>query len=352
MLVGVRAINSSAAARLLVGYSALASFVYGTDTVLLVSVSEHKLGTGANGFGYLMAGLGVGGVLMAGGVNKLAGSSRLALIITTGMAVYCLPTALLTIVHAPAIAFVLQVIRGGGTLVVDVLAVTALQRAMPSDLLARVFGVFFAFILGAISLGTLIMPSVVSALGLDGALLLMAFAPVAGGLLGYPGLVRLDRASVARMAELAPRIAALEGVGILAMASRPVLERLAQAATEITVPAGEVVVRQGDEADALYVILDGSFAVTSVGEAGGPERFIRTMGPGTLFGEIGLLERIPRTATVTTVEPGRCLRIDGDTFLDVLSTAQPASALVEGARARLANTHPSRRPTYVPAAAS
>ena len=35
---------------------ALVSFVYGTDTVLFVGVSAHKLGTGPNGFGYLLAG--------------------------------------------------------------------------------------------------------------------------------------------------------------------------------------------------------------------------------------------------------------------------------------------------------
>ena len=51
---------------------ALVSFVYGTDTVLFVGVSAHKLGTGANGFGYLLAGLGIGGVLMAAAVDKLA----------------------------------------------------------------------------------------------------------------------------------------------------------------------------------------------------------------------------------------------------------------------------------------
>ncbi len=40
---------------------------------------------------------------------------------------------------------------------------TALQRAVASDQLARVFGVFFAFVLGAIALGTVITPIVVSA---------------------------------------------------------------------------------------------------------------------------------------------------------------------------------------------
>ena len=74
MVVGVRTIASLPAARTLVAYSALVSFVYGTDTVLFIAVSEHRLGTGSEGFGYLLAGLGVGGVLMAGAVDRLAGS--------------------------------------------------------------------------------------------------------------------------------------------------------------------------------------------------------------------------------------------------------------------------------------
>ena len=41
-------------------------------------------------------------------------------------------------------AFVVQVVRGAGTLFVDVLAVTAMQRTLPSDVMARVFGAFGA----------------------------------------------------------------------------------------------------------------------------------------------------------------------------------------------------------------
>ncbi len=102
MMVGVRTIAALSAARTLVAYSVLVSFVYGTDTVLFVGVSAHRLGTGAEGFGYLLAGLGVGGVLAAGAVDRLAGSRRLAVIILAGTLGYSLPTALLVAIHAPA----------------------------------------------------------------------------------------------------------------------------------------------------------------------------------------------------------------------------------------------------------
>ena len=59
------------------------------------------------------------------------------------MAVYCLPTLVLPGQStSPIVAFAAQVVRGAGTLVVDVLAITALQRTLPGDVLARVFGAF------------------------------------------------------------------------------------------------------------------------------------------------------------------------------------------------------------------
>jgi CRP-like cAMP-binding protein/MFS family permease len=352
MLVGLRTIAELPAARVPVAMCALVSFVYGTDTVLFVGASQEKLGTGPEGFGYLLAGLGVGGVLMAVAVDRMAASRRLAVVIVAGALVYCLPTALLTVVHAPVLAFALQVVRGAGTLVVDVLAVIALQRTVAPDRVARVFGVFFAIILGAITLGTVVTPAIVGALGLDGGLLVMAFLPAGLSLMAYPSLARLDREAAARLAGLAPRIAVLERLGIFAAAPQAVLERLAAAATEVDVPAGTIIVREGDPADALYVLLDGETVVTARGEAGTDEERLRTMGPGSYFGEIGLLERIPRTATVTADGDCRCYRIEGDAFLDALMATPPAASLLEGARTRLALTHPSRRLTYEPEATS
>ncbi|HEY1594859.1 MAG TPA: MFS transporter [Thermoleophilaceae bacterium] len=345
MAVGVQAIFSSGAATVLVMFSVLASFVYGTDTVLLVGVSDSQLGTGPQGFGYLLAGLGVGGILMALVVDRLASSRRLALIITGGMAVYCLPTALLVAVHAPGVAFALEVIRGGGTLVVDVLAITALQRAVSDDVIARVFGVFFALVLAAISLGTIVTPPIVDGPGLHTALYIMGFVPLGIGLLGYPSLVRIDREASSRLEELEPRIGLLAQLGIFASANRAVLERLAAACAVVRAGANESIVREGEEADALYVLVSGRVDVKARGE-GETERHIRVMEPGSYFGEIGVLERIPRTATVTALEDVELYRIEGTAFLDALATASATPSLLAGARTRLARTHPSLEPQF------
>ena len=270
MKVGVRTIMRLTAARTLVAYSVLVSFVYGTDTILFVSVSAHRLGSGPEGFGYLLAGLGAGGLLAAAAVDRLASSRRLGVVILLGALGYSLPTALLTVIHTPAVAFAVEVLRGASTLVVDVLAITALQRAVPSDQLARVFGVFFAFVLGAIALGTVLTPPVVSGFGLNSGLWTMALAPAALAAIGYPALRAIDRATEARARELAPTVALLETLEIFASARRPILERLAAAATEVRFAAGETIIREGDAADAVYVLVSGEVQVSARGEAGGP----------------------------------------------------------------------------------
>jgi MFS family permease len=346
MAVGARTIISLPAARILVAYCALVSFVYGTDTVLFVGVSQHRLGTGEEGFGYLLAALGIGGILTAAAVDRISRSRQLAPIILAGVAGYTLPTALLTVIHSVWLAFPMEILRGGATLVVDVMAITALQRSVPSEQLARVFGVFFAFVLGAISLGALITPLIVHAFGLNAGLWTMAVGPFAIGLLGYPALVAMDRASAVKAALLAPKVAVLEQLGIFATASRSILERLAAAEEEVTFSPAATIVREGDPADALYVLVEGEVEVTAHGEGEGPDHRIRTMTGPTYFGEIGVLEGIPRTATVTALTDCRCERIEGSTLLEALATAPASSSLMENARNRLLVTHPSRKLTY------
>ena len=341
--VGLRTIAESGSVAWLVAFCAAASFIYGTDVVLYVDVSQSKLGTGGDGFAYLLVGLGIGGVVAATGIHRLSQSGRLGGAVVAGLIAYCAPTALLIVVHAPAVAFMLQIVRGAGTLVVDVLAITALQRVLAPNLVARVFGVFDSVTIGAIGLGTLLTPAVVDLIGLDGALLAAGLVFPVFALGAYPTLRRLDVRAQARIAGLEPRLAALEQVAIFGSASRTALERLAAEAREVGVPAGSAIVREGQPADAFYVLIEGSVDIAARGEAGGPERHIRTMEPVSAFGEIGLLARSSRTATVTALQSSRLYRIRGEAFLEALSSAPASGAFVETARGRLALTHPSRQ---------
>jgi MFS family permease len=345
MAGGLAAFFESPTVMLLAGFSILASFVYGTDTVLFVVISRDQLGTGSAGYGYLLAALGVGGIVMAAFMNRIAAARRLGAIIVIGMAVFCLPTALLTVVHAPWIAFLLEVVRGAGTIVVDVLAITALQRLVKPEVVARVFGVFFAFALAAISLGALLVPILLGVVGLRTTLLIMGLAIPALSVVAYPWLRALDARALADLSAVEPRIATLQALDIFAGATRAALERLARSAVEETVGVGTVLIREGATADDFFVLTDGTVDVSAVGE-GGVEHALGKLVPPDYFGEIGLLERRPRTATVIAASPCTILRINGDDFVDSLTVANLSPATLGRVQLRLARTHPESTLTF------
>lgn len=107
------------------------------------------------------------------------------------------------------------------------------------------------------------------------------------------------------------------------------------------VPAGELVVHQGDEGDAYYVIESGEAEVSMAEVAGQSGHTVAHLGPGGAFGEEALLQGLPRNATVRMVTPGR-LRVLAKADFDALVMApivdeiEPAAArrLVEQGRAR------------------
>ena len=345
MATGIGAFFASPTVMLLAGFSILASFVYGTDTVLFVVVSKDLLGTGSTGYGYLLGALGVGGIVMAAFMNRVAAARSLGIIIVAGMAVYCLPTALLPLVHAPAVAALLEAVRGAGTIVVDVLAITAMQRLVNPDIVARVFGVFFALVLGAICLGALVAPILLGVLGLDGALLVMGLAIPVLSVAAYPWIRALDRQAHQQLAQMAPRLAVLQGFEVFAGTARGALESLARSATEERVAAGATMVAEDAEADDFYVLTAGEAEVSARGEARS-ERKLGTLTAPDYFGEIGLLERRPRTATVRATTPCTVLRIRGVDFLTALTSATPTPGALGLAQARLSRTHPSARLTF------
>jgi CRP-like cAMP-binding protein len=160
-------------------------------------------------------------------------------------------------------------------------------------------------------------------------------------LLALPLLLRNDQVASAAAAALAPRMASLERLDLFMNPSRASLEALAQSAQEITVAAGAIVMAEGDPADAFYVLTEGEFDVSAIGEAGAAPARVRTLGPGSYAGEIGLLARVPRTATVSAVVPCTLLRIAGEDFLSALTTMSASPSLLRNAQARMAVTHPS-----------
>jgi len=87
------------------------------------------------------------------------------------------------------------------------------------------------------------------------------------------------------------------------------LAALAERAVVEAWPCGAVVVRQGDEGDRFYVVLEGRAAVLSDG------RPVAELWPGDPFGEIALLHAVPRTATVESSTALVTMSLSGEDFL-------------------------------------
>ncbi len=82
---------------------------------------------------------------------------------------------------------------------------------------------------------------------------------------------------------------------------------------------GSAIVREGDEADALYVVVSGKARVVKNGERG-EEIALGSLRPGDSFGEMGLLERTRRSATVRASGDVEALRLDQSVFEALLRT--------------------------------
>ena len=330
---GARALAADPVARTLVLFMLLDTAVYGATSVLYIPVSRH-VGTGSNGYGYLLAGQALGGVVAATVANRLSARRRLAPVIIGGMLLLALPFAVLAGVRSPVVAFALQLAAGAGMIVIDILAVTALQRDLPRERLSRVLGLVDALVLAASLVGSVSSAALLPTIGLGPSLLVVGLGFSLVTLLCSRPLVRADHRSAAAYAQLTERVGRLEQLGLLAAADRPALERMAMGSREVAVPAGEIVLRQGEPADALWMLLTGRLMVAIDGVA------VNEVAAGEYVGEIGLLHGRPRTATAIALTDSTLLRIDGADFSAALDPIGASSSLRSLAASRLA-----RRPT-------
>ncbi len=333
---GLSALAAQPVAVALVLFCALDSAVYGASTVLYVPLSV-RLGTGPNGYGYLLAAVALGGVLGVSLANRLSGASRLAPVIMGSICLQALPYLVTVAVDSPALAAVLQVASGVGMVIVDVLALTSLQRDLPRETLGRVLGIFDTVLLAGILLASLATGILLAHTGVNVALVAVGVGIPVLGLAGLPTLLRADRASASVAQQLRPRGELLAGLDLLEGADRRTLERLASAAEGTVMAPGVVVIREGDEADALWILARGELSVSAVGDGSVPRELAVVTAPGYV-GELGLLHGIPRTATVRTSEESVLLRIGAQDFLSALEAGRASPSLLSVAGIRMART--------------
>jgi CRP-like cAMP-binding protein len=112
-------------------------------------------------------------------------------------------------------------------------------------------------------------------------------------------------------------VEALRRIPMFAKVEPARLKLMAFAAERANFSAGESMFYQGDISDAAYIILDGKASVI-VNSPGGPLK-VAELGRDSIVGDIGILCDVPRTATVTALEPLSTLRITKDLFFRMVS---------------------------------
>ena len=122
-------------------------------------------------------------------------------------------------------------------------------------------------------------------------------------------------------------------VPLFARCSKRALQQIAAMADELDVPEGRQLTREGEAGSEFFIILEGTAEVRRRG------RKIRTLGPGDFLGEIALVTRVPRTATVTATSPLDVLVITAREFRSLLEQAPAVQTKVlEALAERLAAT--------------
>jgi MFS family permease len=328
LMAGFRVAGRDGSLRVLLGLLAAQTLVAGALQVFIVVVAFEELGQGEAGVGYLNSALGVGALV--GGVLtlSLAGIRRLSPAFAIGVLGWGIPLVVLGAWPEFAVTLVLLAIVGAANSVVDVAGLTLVQRAVPDDVLARVFGIIQMLWLLSLGLGAVAAPAIVELVGIQWALV------VSGGFLAV--LVAIFWARVARIDAAAPpplpeELRILATVPIFSPLPGTSLEHLATRLVPLRLEPGTVIVREGDRGDRFYIVAEGTVEVTEGGKT------LSELEAGGYFGEIALIRDVPRTATVVAKTPIVLYALDREDFLAAVTSHAPsAQAADEVVSARLA----------------
>ncbi len=328
---GVQALIGTPATFLLALFLGLAAAVYGAAVVVYAPLSVH-LGTGAAGYSYLLAASAVGGLIAAGWAERLSAAIRLAPVIVGGIALAAIPFWLSAYLTNGVAGAFMQLLSGMGMVAVDVLAVTVLQRDLPRAVIGRALAAVGAVCLAATVIGNLGASLVLSTAGLTWTLTAIGLAFPLIALTGLPALTRCDQNAAASTEALRPTVALLEELDLFAGAPRSALELLAAAGQRRTAHIGDVLIRQGDEPDAIWLLASGRLGVVADGVP-----MPDVTAPGYV-GEIGVLHGTARSATVTVLDPADVVRIDAADFRATADMSSASPSLLSMAGERLERT--------------
>jgi MFS family permease len=297
-------------------------FAFGGINILIVILAIDVFDGGDAATGFLSAATGVGGILGAVASGVLVLRPRLGPAILLGSAAFTASLVLLGLADSLLVAFIAITVASVGHLLLDVVRTTILQRVVPDAFRGRFTGVLMTTSGGAEALGTLVIPIVAVVTGLASVMAFTAVSLLVGALLAVWLIGRAADVAAGPYDQELRRIARLP---IFAGLSAARVESALRQLAPLTVAAGDVVIRQGDEADRFHVIVSGRFDVSRATEPGSTPQHLRVLGPNEVFGELGLLRREPRSATVTALEDGLLFSMERDAFLAMVGARTSVS---------------------------
>jgi MFS family permease len=315
-LEGFRELRREHAAALLTLLVGASHMVLGMLDVLTVILALDILKMTQAGPSLMTSSLGVGALAGAAATAFLVGRRRMVPALMVGMFVTGVPLVLVALVGGPPIAALLLLISGAGEAYFAVAGRTLLQRTVKDEVLARVFGLQEAMLMGGLALGAALAPVLVRVFDPRGAFVAAGVLLPLAGLLAWPRLRNVDAAATVP----GPELALLRAIPMFRALAPPVLEQLSWKLIPVEVPAGTSIMREGDIGDRFYVIGKGTVKIT-VGD-----RLVAERGRGEYVGEIALLRDVPRTATVKAETDVRLLTLEREDFLAAVTGSRPSAA--------------------------
>ena len=324
-VAGFKLVVSEASLRLPGAMVALLALVEGAADVLIVVTALDLLDLSSASVGYLNAAWGIGGLVGGAALTVILNRGHLIRAALAGAILIGFAFGLPALTVAAIGAYAGFFLFGAGHSFVDVAANTLLQRVGDDESLGRIRGSLESVRLGAMAIGSILVPV---AVGLVGIRWTLAIAAV---ILPVYLLLRSGRLHALELgAPLDERhYELLRSSPVFAPLPVATLERICHEVEERTMSPSEVVIAQGEIGDRFYLIESGEVEVFEGDE------FKRSQGPGEGFGEIALLRGIPRTATVRAKTAGTLLALDRDHFLETVtghSRAHESAQSVAGER--------------------
>jgi predicted MFS family arabinose efflux permease len=309
LTAGFRAASSIPGPRLVIVSLTLQCLVRGLLTVLIVVAAIELLGMGEPGVGTLNAAMGLGGLVGAALAIGLAGRDRLGPAFAVALAGWGAPIAMMGIIPVAVVAILAMAAIGAANAVLDVSGFTLAQRTAPNAARVSLLGLIDGAANLGPAIGAAIAPILAQSLGTRGALTLTGLILPIAALAIWPIVRRLDEGGPAAVR----RVELLRQQALFAPLSLATIEHLAGNLVPVKAEPGETLIEEGAHGDEYFLLDQGDVEI----EQGGT--VIGRHGPGFGFGEIALLNDVPRTATVRAVSRVAAFSLGRDPFLEAVT---------------------------------